>query len=66
VTISFSSFGEFLRMGGYAFYVWTAYGIVVIVLIGNLVAASRRRRRLLKELERGARRSARRGGRPSP
>ncbi|MDE0611437.1 MAG: heme exporter protein CcmD [Gammaproteobacteria bacterium] len=26
---------EFLAMGGYAFFVWGAYGLVAVVLIGN-------------------------------
>ncbi|MFU8797366.1 MAG: heme exporter protein CcmD [Gammaproteobacteria bacterium] len=30
---------EFFNMGGYAIYVWLAYGITVFVLIGNVVAA---------------------------
>jgi heme exporter protein D len=25
---------EFLNMGGYGFYVWTAYGVAAVVLIG--------------------------------
>ncbi|MBP2306217.1 heme exporter protein CcmD [Azospirillum melinis] len=29
---------EFLHMGGYAAYVWPAYGIATIVLLGLLVA----------------------------
>jgi len=35
---------EFLAMGGYAFYVWTAYGITLVVLIANWVLPSRRER----------------------
>ena len=29
---------EFLHMGGYAAYVWPAYGIATLVLLGLLVA----------------------------
>ena len=29
--------GEFLAMGGYAFFVWTSYGVVLAVLILNVV-----------------------------
>ncbi|ALG70322.1 cytochrome C biogenesis protein CcmD [Azospirillum thiophilum] len=29
---------EFLHMGGYAAYVWPAYGIAALVLLGLLVA----------------------------
>ena len=35
------SIGEFLAMGGHGGYVWSAYGIAVVV-IGALVVASRR------------------------
>lgn len=37
---------EFLAMGGYAFYVWSAYALVAIVLIGNAVVPWRRHRQL--------------------
>ena len=28
---------EFFAMGGYAFYVWTSYGIALIVLVANII-----------------------------
>ena len=37
---------EFLSMGGYGLYVWSAYLIVAIVLIWNLVVPLRQHRRL--------------------
>jgi heme exporter protein D len=46
---------EFLDMGGYAFYVWTAYGLGLIVLLANLVEPIRRERKLLREIARKAR-----------
>ena len=51
---------EFFHMGGYAFYVWTSYGIALIVLVLNLLAPLRQRRKLLADIARAARR-ARRG-----
>ncbi|HET7307888.1 MAG TPA: heme exporter protein CcmD [Gammaproteobacteria bacterium] len=39
-------------MGGYAAYVWPAYGIVAIVMIANVVIARRRHRRVLADLQR--------------
>ena len=33
---------DFLRMGGYAVFVWPAFAITAIVMIANLVAARRR------------------------
>ena len=40
---------DFFHMGGYAFYVWTAYGAALVVLALNLAAPIARRRRLLRE-----------------
>jgi heme exporter protein D len=39
---------EFLAMGGYAAYVWTAYGITLLVLVLNVAAARRRLRGALR------------------
>jgi len=33
---------EFFHMGGYATYVWTAYGLTAVVLLLNWVSARRR------------------------
>ena len=47
---------DFLAMGGYARFVWPAYAVAAIVLIGLLVwslAAYRRTGRQLKRLQRG-------------
>ena len=54
-----SSVSEFFAMGGYAFYVWTAYGIVTLVLVLNLIFPIRQRRKLLADLARKARRARR-------
>ena len=43
---------DFFAMGGYAFYVWTAYGLMAFVLILNLVLPLRRHREVLAELAR--------------
>lgn len=32
---------EFLAMGGYAVWVWSAFGLTAVVLVANVVAASR-------------------------
>jgi heme exporter protein D len=42
---------DFLAMGGYAAYVWTAYGIAALVLILLLVQSWRSARRRDAELE---------------
>ncbi len=37
MTSSFTNFSSFMHMGGYAAYVWPAYGIVVLVLGGQVL-----------------------------
>lgn len=50
---------DFFAMGGYAFYVWTSYGLALIVLVANLVAPVMQHRKLLGEVARRLRRSRR-------
>ncbi len=40
------SIADFFHMGGYAFYVWTAYGIAFVVLSANFLLPMIRIRRL--------------------
>ncbi len=42
---------EFLAMGGYALFVWPAYGATVLVLSLTVVLPLRRHRQLTRELE---------------
>ncbi|MDE0152627.1 MAG: heme exporter protein CcmD [Gammaproteobacteria bacterium] len=42
---------EFLAMGGYAFFVWSAYGLVAVVLVGNAAVPWWWHRRLKNERE---------------
>lgn len=41
---------EWLSMGGYAFYVWSSFGLTFVALIGNYLLAKRRHRQILDEL----------------
>jgi heme exporter protein D len=41
---------DFFYMGGYAFYVWSAYGLAAVVLLGLLVNSLSKHRRLVKRL----------------
>jgi heme exporter protein D len=63
-----ASLQSFLAMGGYAAYVWPAYGVFFAVLLIDWFAPQLRRRRLLRELRaRLARQAARKppANRPS-
>lgn len=41
---------EFFAMGGYALYVWTSYGICLLVLLINLIAPIAQRRHLTRQI----------------
>ncbi len=43
---------NYLAMGGYARFVWPAYGIATVVLVGLLVQSLRASRTKSRELER--------------
>ena len=42
--MSFASFAEFVAMGNHGLYVWSAYGISLLVLAVNVAAAHIARR----------------------
>ena len=46
--MSFSTFGELLAMGSHGPYVWSAYGLSLLVLIINLLQPLRARRTYLQ------------------
>ena len=52
----FDSFAEFLEMGRHGFYVWSAYGISMVLIAVNLVAMVRRQKRVRTEIQRAHRR----------
>ena len=41
---------EFFAMGGYAFYVWTAYGVGAVALAVEIAMLRARRRRTLADV----------------
>ena len=51
---------EFLAMGGYALWVWSAFGLALVVLVANLFAAERRYRDAVRRLRGRMERTARR------
>jgi heme exporter protein D len=54
---------EFLRMHGYAGYVWSAYAVFVVVLLADALAPLLARRQTLAALRGRLRREAARGAR---
>jgi heme exporter protein D len=42
-------------MGGYAFYVWGAYGVTALLMIAEVILVMRRRRSTVTQLARAAR-----------
>ena len=48
-------FTEFLSQGGYAFYVWSSYGMGLILLVAELIQLRRQRRTILSRIGRLAR-----------
>ncbi len=54
--MSFVSFGEFLAMGNHGLYVWSAYGLSLLVLALNVVLPILARRRYLQDEARRLRR----------
>jgi heme exporter protein D len=45
-----NSLQEFFAMGGYAFYVWTSYGLTLVVLLANIIIPVAQRRHFLSSL----------------
>ena len=41
---------DFFHMGGYALYVWSPYGLGLIVLVLNIIIPLRREKKLLKSI----------------
>lgn len=57
------SLHAFWHMGGYAFYVWTAYAVFFVVLAADYLAPVLRRRRTLRALRARIRRQQARDAR---
>lgn len=59
--MSFDNFGELLAMGGHGQYVWTSYGLALVILLFNIARplmlnrriVAERKRQLLREMDQG-------------
>lgn len=56
----FASFSDFMAMGGYAFYVWLAYGFAALGMVGIVISTRLKTRALLGELRNKQAREVRR------
>tara|TARA_R110002073_G_scaffold317094_1_gene490358 strand:+ start:243 stop:455 length:213 start_codon:yes stop_codon:yes gene_type:complete len=50
--IQFSSFAEFVDMGGYGFNVWSVYALFAIFIAINLILPLRKKDRIIRQLKR--------------
>jgi len=57
--MQFESFEAFLAMGGYAFYVWSAFGVTLVTMLVIAINSYRQHRKLLREVVNEQRRMAR-------
>lgn len=48
---------EFFNMGGYAFFVWTSYGIAFLILLINIVIPLQEHKNILKRMAKKAKRA---------
>jgi len=50
------NWSEFFHMGGYAFFVWTSYGLTLIVVVANIVAPIMQRKKIISRIKRAIKR----------
>ena len=50
--MSFSSFSEFIQMGEHGLFVWSCYGLTLVVLVMNILRPLQLQRRLIQEKRR--------------
>ena len=50
--IQFSSFAEFVDMGGYGFNVWSVYALFAVFVAINLILPLRKKQKIVRQLKR--------------
>jgi len=50
--VEFDSFQAFMQMGKHGAFVWSAYGITLVVILGNLIAIRRRKKNVIETIQR--------------
>lgn len=56
------NWSEFFDMGGYAFFVWTSYGLTFIVLVANIISPIMQRKKVIARIKRAIKREQLTGG----
>jgi heme exporter protein D len=56
------NWSEFFNMGGYAFFVWTSYGLTFIVLVANIISPIIQRKKVIARIKRAIKREQLTGG----
>lgn len=49
---------EFFHMGGYANFVWSSYGLFVVIVVANIIAPLMQRKKVIARIKRAIRREA--------
>ena len=52
------SWSEFFHMGGYAVYVWSSYGLALLLVVANIVSPIIERKRVIARVKRAIKREA--------
>ena len=52
------NWSDFFHMGGYATYVWTSYGLALLLVVANIVSPIIERKRVIARVKRAIKREA--------
>lgn len=52
------SWSEFFHMGGYAVFVWSSYGLALLMVVVNIVSPIIERKRVIARVKRAIKRDA--------
>jgi heme exporter protein D len=52
------NWSDFFHMGGYATYVWTSYGLALLLVVVNIVSPIIERKRVIAKVKRAIKREA--------
>jgi heme exporter protein D len=50
------NWAEFFDMGGYAFFVWTSYGLFFAIILANIISPMVQRRKIIARIKRAIKR----------